>query len=306
MTGDRRFKLDRQLKAMGEQGLDPSELDLLARIVDGFELGASRHAQLAHELLIQIAGSAQSRFDAIAKFIVDTRGAEAPVVAYAVRWLLENDQRSRPALAARAAHWTALIAQLRAKLVAGAVDHLRFAEKLILFDYSGTVADIVEGLAAHGRRPALTIAESRALDGGRPYLRRLARLQLPMRFVFDAALEQELDKAQALLLGAESLTPDGGLINTLGSRGAARLANAHGVPVLGCAELIKRQAAADLSSAPSPVPPRDFSDKLLPGVERSPMIDCRQDELELVPPQLIDYLLTEHGPLRPQASMGVT
>ncbi|WP_092162836.1 hypothetical protein [Bosea sp. CRIB-10] len=295
MTGVRRFVLDRRLVEADEPRLDATELDHLARIVDGEELGASRHAQLAQAVLVHGAGGSSARRAMIVDFIASTRGAEAPIVDFAMNWLLEPGETSQPALAARAAGWTTMIASLRTALVDAAVSHLRHARVLVLFDYSGTVADVVAGLAASGRRPALIIPESRAIAGGRRYLERLAPLALPTRFVFDAALDGELVGVDALLLGAESLSPDGGLVNTLGSRGAARLAQAHGVPVLGCAELIKR----DRTPGKRLPEPRDFSATLLAGLDADWAIDCRQAELEHVPPGLISLHLTERGPMRP-------
>lgn len=300
MSGIRRFALDSMLAQAGESRLDGVELDHLARIVDGAELGASRHAVLAQALLVHGSDGPATRRAMIVDFVASTRGAEAPIVSFAMNWLLEPGEMSRPALAARAAGWTAMIASLRAALVEAAVSHLEKARVLVLFDYSGTVADVVAGLAAAGRRPTLIIPESRAIEGGLRYLERLAPLALPTRFVFDVALEGELEGADALLLGAESLSLDGGLVNTLGSRGAARLARAHGAEVLGCAELIKRDAKTD-KRLPEP---RDFSDVLLAGVKADVVVDCRQVELEHVPAALISLHLTERGPLRPEALAG--
>ena len=296
MTGGRRFVLDRRLAEAGEAGLDAVEMDHLARIVDGLELGASRHAQLAQSLLVHGAAGGPTRRAIIVDFVASTRGAEAPIVSFAMDWLLASDELSAPALAQRASGWAAMIAALRLALVDAAVTHLRGAATLVLFDYSGTVADIVAGLAAAGARPALIIPESRAIDGGRRYLERLAPLALPMRFVFDVALDGELPHADALLLGAESLAADGGLVNTLGSRGAARLARAHGIAVLGCAELIKRQ----LSPGNRLPEPRDFSAELLRTSRIDASVDCAQPELEHVPAELISLHLTERGPLTPE------
>lgn len=300
MSG-RRFLLQSLIEARGLPALDDAAMDALRRILDGGELGATRHVALSHALLATLAPGGRDRLALVAGFIRDSRGVEAPVVAVGVGWLLDTSDWSRDGLLVRAELWAANLNARRRALVEKAAAHLAGQTTFVLFDYSGTVADVIRARAAQS--PCrLVIPESRPLDGGRRYLEALASLQMPTRFCFDAALDSELaavGQDSALLLGAESLRPNGDLINTIGSTASARLASAYGVPTFGCAERIKIDRRAPGASLPPPR--RDFRSVLLPGGGPAGFpVDTEQVELERVPASLLAGIFTERGCERPE------
>ncbi len=296
----RRFELAALLKAHGLGPLESGPMDLLRRILDGGELGASRHAELSQQLLADLAAGppaeATNRVRLTADFIASTRGAETPLVANAIAWLLAEGVFAPEALRRRAVDWRGMTSEARRRLVEHAAEHLGRPKRLVLFDYSGTVVDIIRELAARGAAPELSIPESRCIAGGRRYVEALVPLGLPIQFLFDAALDHTLVGADALLLGAESLRRDGSLVNTLGSRAAARIARALVVPVYGCAELVKldarpgHQIADPEARAFDAILMRDWS-------PAGASVDTRQPELEVVPPDLLSGVFTERGVL---------
>jgi translation initiation factor 2B subunit (eIF-2B alpha/beta/delta family) len=192
------------------------------------------------------------------------------------------------ALAARAAEWETKARARRAALIDAAAKALARFRAPLVFDYSSTVADIVMALAAQGRLSRIIAPESRAVDGGRRYVEAFSALQIPILTTPDAAIDYAVGLCDCVLLGAESVSRDGGVVNTIGSAPHARAAVAAGKPVYGCADLFK-VGARDAADWPAP-PVRPYA--FLPGEGAAP-------ELEMTPPALIAAILTEKGPVAP-------
>jgi translation initiation factor 2B subunit (eIF-2B alpha/beta/delta family) len=280
----------------------------LRDIVDEGVLGASNHVALALPLIADIAADAPAgglpAALETAAFVAETRGAGAPIVANALRWQTEGvgvdgGCAGAALLRERAERWREEAAARRAELVRRAAERLADCPAPLLFDYSSTVADVVKAMAAAGRLERLVIPESRAVDGGRRYLEALADLDAPRHFVPDAAMEHAASRSTGVLLGAESVTADGGVVNTVGSLPAARAAAARGLPVFGVADLFK--VGRETAEAFAPRPERTYPAILPEGFEA---VSTAAPELELVPPALVTALLTERGALRPAELSG--
>lgn len=297
---DRRFEF---LSISSGAGLPEPEAETMAAlqdIVDEGVLGASNHVALALPLVARIAASgratAREEAMALARFISGTRGAAAPIVANALAWQIEGAEDLSPEAAAdllkdRADRWDREAKARRATLLDRAAQTLSACRSPLIHDYSSTVADIVRALGTGLDRVVMT--ESRAIDGGRRYLTALADLGVEIVFLPDAALDWAVARCDAVLLGAESVTLDGGVSNTIGSVMAARSGQAHGVPVYGAADLFK---VGPRRAAEIPPPPlRSYPFLLKPGETAS----TEAPELETVPPDLVTAILTELGPIAP-------
>jgi len=285
-------------------------MTLLEQIVDEGVLGASNHIRLTHDLLMHLMAAeddpcvAWLSTEMAASFVARIRGAQAPVVNTAIRALMLDLDRLEPAerlttLKKRIDDWQTTALERRKRLVDHAVTVLRPVQRLIPFDYSSTVADIVIAAWSDTGNREIIVPESRAVTGGLRYVEAFAKADIPVHMVLDAAFEQILEPGSAVLLGAESLRADGSLTNTVGSRPLARLAQWAGVPVYGCTDLSK----LDLRSYAGPIdpPPTRRFDTLIADADLPSTAEVRTDgpELEVVPSDLITALLTEHGTLAP-------
>src|SRR5260221_8612373 len=92
----RRFLYADLVREAGLPIPDETTMHFLWQIVDEGVLGASRHVELTHRLLVHIAESetdaaiASRRVALAARFVAETRGRDAPVVANAIAWLLTS------------------------------------------------------------------------------------------------------------------------------------------------------------------------------------------------------------------------
>jgi translation initiation factor 2B subunit (eIF-2B alpha/beta/delta family) len=300
---ERRFEFSDLCKERGLPPPDKATMRLLHDIVDEGVLGASNHVSLALPLIARVAQesrpTARDEALALAAFIAKTRGAGAPIVANALRWQTDGAETldvdaAAERLSTRAAEWDKSAKQRRADLIKKGVAALSGTRSPLIFDYSSTVADLVRALMTQGSLEKIVIPESRAIDGGRRYMAALSDLQVPILFLPDAALDYAVTQSDAVLLGAESVTLDGGISNTVGSTPAARAARAHQVPVHGAADLFK---VGDRRMDELPPPAlRRFNFLLRDGETAS----TEAPELEIVPPDLITSLLTEAGPVAPK------
>lgn len=299
---ERRFEYPEILKEKGLPQPDPETMQGLHDIVDEGVLGATNHVALALPLVARISksGRTTARDEALelARFIARTRGSAAPIVANALNWQTEGVEllpadEAAVVLSSRAEAWGAAASERRRMLIAKAKQALSDVRRPLIYDYSSTVADVVRALAGASGLDVIIIPESRAIDGGRRYMTALADLGLPVSFVPDAAIEYATARSDLVLLGAESVSSDGGIINTVGSTAAARAARDRGIPVYGAADLYKvgGRMAAEL---PEPSL-RRYDFLLKPGEEAS----TEAPELEIVPPGLVTAILTEVGPVEP-------
>lgn len=303
---ERRFELLELHRRLGFPPPSSPVMQALLDIVDEGVLGATNHVALALPLVASVA--AEPRPTALAealelsRFISRTRGVAAPIVANALAWQTHQISEVLGAaahviLAERARDWDARARARRQDLIVRGQAALESCSAPLIFDFSSTVADLVRALVVGRGIHHVVIPESRAIDGGRRYMAVLSDLRVRMLFLPDAALEYAVSQSDAVLLGAESVSLDGGVVNTVGSTAAARAAQAHGVPVYGAADLFKvgRTLAADLADPPL----RTYPFLLKDGEEA----DTRAPELEIVPPQLISAILTDVGPLAPNEVM---
>lgn len=310
---ERRFRYVDLARQEGLPEPDETTMTLLWQIVDEGVLGASRHVELALRLLVHLAepepdpGVAARRVSLAGRFVAETRGRDAPLVANAIAWLLASlsvmagDNLHRR-LSELAEQWAFKAHKRRLDLVEKAVCLLPEAGAFVTFDYSSTVAAIIVALHERGLRPRPIVPESRAIAGGRPYLEQFLDAGIDLSYVLDVAIDQVLERADAVLLGCESLRCDGSLVNTVGSLPLAKLARLRGVPVYACTDLYKLDFRSYAGEFPQPAV-HSFDRILMSGINvpSRRTVDTTGVELEIVSPELVTSFLTEFGPVVPAA-----
>jgi len=111
------------------------------------------------------------------------------------------------------------------------------AQSLMLHSYSSSITKALVRLKRLGCRVIVT--ESRPGLEGRHMAARCAQVGLPVRLITDASVFSALNEVDMVLMGADAVTTDGGVINKMGSSAIACCAHALGVPVYVLAECRK-------------------------------------------------------------------
>jgi translation initiation factor 2B subunit (eIF-2B alpha/beta/delta family) len=131
--------------------------------------------------------------------------------------------------------------------------------RIVTISFSGTVLLTLQRLAID-RPLQIACAEGQPALEGRRLAQRLAAGGIPVTHYADAAIAQALDGVDAMVVGADAVSPDW-FLNKSGTRMLAAAAAQQGVPVYVCAtrdKLVSRAIAARLSvrdESPSEIRP---------------------------------------------------
>ncbi len=105
--------------------------------------------------------------------------------------------------------------------------------------HSSTVTGILKRAKAKGKRFTVVSCETRPRWQGRITAAELARAGIGVTLVVDGAANMMMKKADLCLVGADSVTSKGDLINKVGTSMIAHLARMHDVSFFSAAELSK-------------------------------------------------------------------
>jgi translation initiation factor 2B subunit (eIF-2B alpha/beta/delta family) len=161
---------------------------------------------------------------------------------------------------------------------------------LVTFSSSGAVLAALRQLVVE--RPLdVAVAEGRPALEGRTFAAALVAVGIRVRFFSDAAIGNALGEAEAVLVGADAVTP-GWFINKVGTGAVAALAAARGVPVyvLAGREKFLPPALADAVTLRTGEPAEIW--------ETAPSgVEVRNPYFERVPLEFVANLVTDAGPM---------
>ncbi|HEU5433917.1 MAG TPA: hypothetical protein VFU81_19765 [Thermomicrobiales bacterium] len=282
-------------------------------------LGASRQLAIAADLLVAAARDYRGtsvglvrHLTEIVDYLIALRGASSQAAPNALREMLAGlDERSgfdldllRVWVIQRVLDYDAEARRAFRRIVERGAMLLAGRDRLLIYDYSSSVAAIVRELADRDERPTVVIPEARTLDGGRRYVEDLAETPLPLELVPDAAIASVTRGCGAALIGAETIAADGGCFNTVGSLGVALAGRHWDVPLYIPSTLVKIDARTSHGQQrPIPALGRERLARLTAGwpAALTNRVMVSSPDLDFVPPDLIAAYITEAGVLEPAA-----
>jgi len=277
-------------------------------------LGASRQLGVIGDALIDLAGAHPGDPVGLATGVGDlvdhvtrTRGASSQAVVNGV------ERMARPVLD-RAGSLEGEAADLLVESVRGfrqdlrgwissvrdkGADLLRRHRSVLVYDYSSTVAQVLAGMTRPDLRLTVYVPEARSLDGGRKYLADWAGLEVNLHLIPDAALGWAMSRCDAAVVGAETLSAEGGCYNTIGTALVANEASRAGVPFYVLSVLLKTDLGDPGGARPSPT--LDFLRQLeAPVPAPAPLaVDGLFPDLDYTGPAEITRVVTEVGVVSP-------
>ncbi|MCB1829760.1 MAG: translation initiation factor eIF-2B [Chromatiaceae bacterium] len=158
---------------------------------------------------------------------------------------------------------------------------------IITHSLSSTVLAVFEKLKARNIR--VMVSESRPLNEGVILARQLAEWHIPCQLLTDAQLGLFAAQADLALLGADSLLPDGSLINKAGSYLLALAVHDSGVPLYVCCESFKRRKEGRAD------PELEEMDASELGAPNLPRVRPRNIYFDITPARLISRWIDETG-----------
>lgn len=172
---------------------------------------------------------------------------------------------------------------------------------ILVYDYSSTVSQAIVELSRSGKQLHVIVPEARSLDGGRKYLADWQDLDITLNLVPDSAVGWGVAGCDVVLVGAETLSLNGGCYNTIGTSIAAKEAGLHQVPFYVLSILLKTDLATVGAERPSPS--LNFLTLTPPTAKPKPpqraVVQDSFPDLDYTEPGAITGIVTEEGCLIP-------
>jgi len=224
----------------------------------------------------------------------ECRPSMAPLDRLLRRWsgILEGTRtpdldRLRSVAAEEAAALALLSREAAERAAAHAAGHIGPGRTVITHSLSATVAAVYRNLAGGGVRAILT--ESRPLNEGYRLAGSLSGLGVPTRLITDAQMGLAVAEADVALVGADSLLPDGSLVNKAGTYLLALAARDRAVPLYVCCESFKQRTEDMPPLELERMDPAELGAPAFPGVR---IENCYFD---ITPARLVSAWIDENG-----------
>jgi translation initiation factor 2B subunit (eIF-2B alpha/beta/delta family) len=172
-----------------------------------------------------------------------------------------------------------------------AADYLRSFDTFITLSYSSTVLNVLDLTIPK----KVIVGESRPLFEGRQLAKELANRGLGVTLVIDAAMAKFVESADAAIVGADSVLPDGSVINKIGTKLLALAAEETLTPLYVICDTSKFHVRSFLGEPPK-LEEKDSSE-VAEGLEG---VDIRNPYFEITEGGYISRIITEDGAKKPQ------
>jgi ribose 1,5-bisphosphate isomerase len=192
---------------------------------------------------------------------------------------------------------------------------MEYGSKLIQDEYvvfthchSTAVVDIILQAFREGKRVEVINTETRPLFQGRITLRELAKNGVKVTHIPDSAVRHFIKNANIVIVGADTITSDGYLVNKVGTSHLALAAWEAGIPFYSAAEFIKFSPAS-LEGGEVVIEFRSASEVLdiYPGGLADELrrlgVEVLNPAFDFTPPEFITAFITNLGIIPPQLSV---
>ncbi|KAM5237713.1 translation initiation factor eIF2B subunit alpha [Ctenodactylus gundi] len=172
--------------------------------------------------------------------------------------------------------------------------------RILTHAYSRVVLRVLEAAVVAKKRFSVYITESQPDLSGQKMAKALGRLNVPVTVVLDAAVGYIMEKADLVIVGAEGVVENGGIINKIGTNQMAVCAKAQNKPFYVVAESFKFVRLFPLSQQDVP---DKFKYKAATLQSLQPGRDLAKEHpwVDYTSPSLITLLFTDLGVLTPSA-----
>ena len=200
----------------------------------------------------------------------------------------ESMSELRIKLGNRASQLAELTLTSRKRAVGHAKEFIRDGQIILTHGYSKLVEEILLS-AAEYRRFKVIVTESRPKNFGQHLKSILEKKNIPTKIILDSAIGSTIPDVDYLLVGAEAVLKNGGIINYIGTLSAAMCAKSFKKPCYVAAECMKFLNIFPLSI-------KDFGFVIQEKVDEfdNPLVD-------FTPPEYITLLFTDFGNFTPSA-----
>lgn len=226
--------------------------------------------------------------------LMQTRPSMAPLHNLLNRWLELVDKEPDGGLGTlrvQASRYADELMEFSLRAVAETAsqmaEHLGPNKILMTHSLSSTVAAVFRGLKEEG--VAAIVTESRPLCEGQELATRLSEWGVQTTYITDAQMGLFVSDADAVIVGADSLLPDGSVINKAGTLLLALAAHDQDVPFYVCCESFKRRNENMGELVLEAMDPAELS------VSQLPHVTLENIYFDITPARLVSAWVDERG-----------
>lgn len=168
--------------------------------------------------------------------------------------------------------------------------------KVLTHSHSKVVLQLLIKAAQTQKRFTVYVTESQPDQSGLLMAEKLKENGIPVIVVLDSAAGYIMEKIDLVLLGAEGVVENGGIMNKVGSYQIALCAKAHNKPLYVTAESFKFVRLYPLNQQDIPNQIKYKSSTI-----RTKDLEFEHPNVDFTPPSLITLLVTDLGVLTPSA-----
>jgi len=179
-------------------------------------------------------------------------------------------------------------------------NRLRDGDTVVTHCHSTDALACLETALDQGKELSAIVKETRPRRQGVLTARRLDDLGVDVRFVVDSAAYTLLGDADHVLVGADTITATGTVVNKVGTAGLAVSADARDVPVTVAAQTLKLDPET-LSGASVDIEHRADAEVLDAETRTALDVTVENPAFDETPPQYVDAIVTERGQFPPES-----
>jgi ribose 1,5-bisphosphate isomerase len=297
--------------------LSPDAQKLFDDIVTQKVLGASVHIKMIAQMMRNLCSTAQAQNESVyilnakilklSEFFIKNRGEASQAITNAITIMVKGcNDKINGSIGAYIGHILHQIDEFERQnwhnlelVNQYAQSILSKMDTILVFDYSSTVARMIETC---NHPLEIFIPESRAFDGGKPYVPHALKAHHKVHCIPDVAIYFFLYKCDGVFIGSETHYPDGRVFNTVGTDMVASLCNAFGIPFYVLTTLIKTDKRSIYGFVKHPLT-LDLRDKISLDLDNQikDQIDYSCPEVVEIPSRYVTAFITEAGIIPPSA-----
>uniref|UniRef100_A0A7C3RI08 Ribose 1,5-bisphosphate isomerase n=1 Tax=Archaeoglobus fulgidus TaxID=2234 RepID=A0A7C3RI08_ARCFL len=268
--------------------------------------GAARIARFAAETLMRFAGKASAEnFDEEMKWAAETLLNTRPTavslynaINYVMRYSGESAEEKRQSVVRRAKEFINWVETAQKKI--GEIGEKRIKDGYTIMTHCNSSAAIAVIKRAHenGKRVEVIATESRPRWQGHLTARQLREAGIDVTLIVDSAVRYFINEVDCVVVGADTVTANGALINKIGTSQIALAAKEARVPFMVAAETYKFSPKT-LFGELVIIEERDAGE-VAPEELLKLGVKVRNPAFDVTPRDYIDVIITEIGAIPPE------
>ncbi len=268
--------------------------------------GAARIARFAAETLKKFAESVDGDFDRgmrwAAETLLNTRPTAVSLfnaVNYVLNYEGSNDEEKRRDAIRRAEEFVRWVDTAREKI--GEIGAKRIKDGYVVMTHcnSSAALSVIKTAFRQGKKIEVIATESRPRYQGHLTVRELSEEGIPVTLIVDSAVRYFMNDVDCVIVGADTITVNGALINKIGTSQIALCAKEARVPFMVAAETYKFSPKT-LFGELVVIEERDPEEVAPKDILNLKNVRVRNPAFDVTPREYIDLIITEVGAIPPE------